>query len=995
MIKASEWQVQARKSDQVTLRDNDGTLEVSYKAVTDEQFRQGHILHQQAAARLLLKNPVALSPDDKRVIFEAKGLLPSSKTGNIVVLMPLIEDEHHEILAYMPQKLNHLKSGTTNWSTWMTTSFFSAEAGASQDVFTASGGDGNSWPDGKLTFIGFDLVLRDTKPVEREGKILIGSLEFAGIKLPYSDPFAYADAFLQKAGTYRLGAQILRRFQDAPVGEFVKTLEYNPEKPSLARQKIVFPLGSDDNYWIRYQINSADGEVVITDQMRYWVEDSPVISNSLPVDLKTVPSVGYMRLNPGNKTCGVYSPDESVKVTVRVFAKGEKQYLLKWKLTQYAFPKVLNSGEKALKFDQEISQDIPIDLQLPADRDAYKFLAELVKDGKVIDSQEYILGRKSDLSKEYTNRNGKRIPREQIKQSAYFRVTYLPYQNGKQIKFAGEEESVGRFSDALREIAQMTTNVTINMDSADFEILPDVFDFSLLDRMMDAAYDQNCRLTIRMSHADSGGLYKWKRYWPQRNFDGTINPGHPYYGSFSLADRGHVDSFLKAFNVLHSRYRNHPAFQGYQVLALAGEWSVLDQPWAGQIVTYEKCARKQFVEYVRKNITADLKELNRRWDTNYSDWDKVVQPLPTLENGARPDLRMQWIDFCKFKHDLDTKYWYRTVAKDIRSYDKDGVLISYCLDPDGFKDVSDLEGIDYFHNGGNHFLRGEGTLFNAAEKGIGWITEPHDPHRWASYGDKDNRGWVLDWSTFIMLSQAGRGGANLHVYYWPLPSKNDLFLPAHYGLKYAYDRFEKWKPILREMHGVQFAQPVSDIAAIQDIYTLFCKHRGVFQQRLDDLKRWFELMKFDAVDFEYYSKERSGKYKLIVPNILDEVMSDDNIKAVGDAVRNGAKTVICATTGRSCPERKGKDFALLDELGISAPHSAYIITQPDIKATVVNDNAFWGKGQTVDFYCLADMKRDIQGEEVKKAFGQWSYRWIPQTDYFGYFPDNKNTGGRE
>ncbi|MFZ2657991.1 MAG: hypothetical protein WAX69_23875, partial [Victivallales bacterium] len=312
-----------------------------------------------------------------------------------------------------------------------------------------------------------------------------------------------------------------------------------------------------------------------------------------------------------------------------------------------------------------------------------------------------------------------------------------------------------------------------------------------------------------------------------------------------------------------------------------------------------------------------------------------------------------------------------------------------------FKDVSDLEGIDYFHNGGNHFLRGEGTLFNASEKGIGWITEPHDPHRWASYGDKDGRGWVLDWSTYIMLAQAGRGGANMHIYYWPLPGKNDLFLPAHYGLKYAYDRFEKWKPILREMHGVKFVQPVSEIAAIQDIYTMYCKHRGVFQQRLDDLKRWFELLKYDAVDFEYYSKERADKYKLIMPNILDEVMSDDNIKALGNSVRNGAKAVICATTGRSCPERKGKDFALLEELGISAPRNSYVITQPDVKATVVDDNAFWTKGQSVDFYSLSDMKSDIQSEEVKKAFGQWSYRWIPQTDYFGYFPGNKNTGGRE
>ena len=219
-----------------------------------------------------------------------------------------------------------------------------------------------------------------------------------------------------------------------------------------------------------------------------------------------------------------------------------------------------------------------------------------------------------------------------------------------------------------------------------------------------------------------------------------------------------------------------------------------------------------------------------------------------------------------------------------------------------------------------------------------------------------------------------------------------MYLPAHYGREYAYDRFEKWLPLLREMHGVQIKQDPPQIAVMQDIYTLFCKHRTIFEPRMDDLRRWFELLKVDSLNYEDYRPECRSSYKLVIPNILDEVMSEDNIKELKDLVKNGAKTVVSAMTGSLCPERQGETFVLLKELGIKPPTVKFVTRVGGIKGKVVSDSPFFTKGDTVPFYTLADLKKETQDRNLK--FYQWPYRWLPQTDYFRVYPKHQVTDGK-
>jgi hypothetical protein len=256
---------------------------------------------------------------------------------------------------------------------------------------------------------------------------------------------------------------------------------------------------------------------------------------------------------------------------------------------------------------------------------------------------------------------------------------------------------------------------------------------------------------------------------------------------------------------------------------------------------------------------------------------------------------------------------------------------------------------------------------------------------------------VLDWSTYIMMAQAGGGGANLHVYYFPTnitsAPASQWYEPRQYGGISAYDRFEKFEPILRELHSVTILTPPKQVAVLQDPYTLYCKHRTTFQPRLDDLRRWFELAKLDAVDFEDLREGNLSHYKLLLPNPLDEVMSEKNIDLLAGRVRAGAKMLLCANTGKYCPERAQQAFPLLTALGIQPPAGDYVTNETGISATVTGATPLFDQGATVRFYTLADLQRDLQSDEVKQSFWSWPYRWIPQTDYFGYYRDNKTTNG--
>ncbi len=1014
VLPAGQWKLEVSPGDQATLVEKEGCLGVKFEVNVKDRFLSGHITHIQAVVRLLLAEPVELGPQESRVLFEAAGMA----TGNLSVrAYPIIRDASGEQLIYEPWAYPHLKCGTAKWGKWTSRYIYSSEAGgATQEVYEAEGGDRNARPDGKCAFAGFMIRVRASKPLVHKGEMFFGGIELGGMKVPYAAPFLYADSVLPKGGQYRLAARVTNEFQGRPLREFTRALSFEPNDLTSARQKIEFPLGPDDNYWIDYQVTDANGAVVTGESLRYQVEGSEDRTPPQPVDLKTPPALGYVRINPDAHTAGVYNRDEPLAVTARVFSKGVDNLKLAWQLKHVMYDTIVEEGAADVALAGKPYLDVPISLKGEAGRDAYRLVVSVLppapasqpaatasaastrpatkpvaakpaaaKPPVKLDEQTYVLGRRSDLAATYEGRTqGLRRDRTVTHESAYMRFTFL-----LRDPVRSEAQLLEAFQRFVKEASLVGPDITYMVDLRDFEVLPGVYDFPLLDRLFDAAADAGCCITLRLAHEDKAGnnLYRHQRFSRQRSFDGTEAIGHHWYGSFSLSDPEYINAHLRAFKVFHDRYHRHTAYQGLYVMNIGGEWGVLDQPWRGLCGGYEAPTVAAFRGYLKDTLGLSLEQLARRWGVELKDWNDVQAPLPEYVSGSRPDMRVQWLDFCRYKTWLDKNYWYQLAARSVRSYDPNGVIILYTYNPNGVIGVG-----DYLHNGGNHFLAYEGTLFDAADGGLGWITEPHHPLNWAAYGDPGERGWVLDWSVFVMMSQAGGGGANMHVYFWPLPG-NGYSLPAHFGGVTAYDRFARYKTVLQELNSARVVGSKPLVATLRDPSTLYCKHRTSFSDRWGDLNRWFELLQADSIDRQELRDDRAAEYKLILPNPLDEVMSKDNIEKLDRLVRGGAKMIIAANTGRYCPELGNEQYVLLQKLGIGAPQGQYEHGGVDVAAKVEAANPLFDANGLVRFFTTDQMRADMANPEIQREFFKWPYRWIPVTDYFGYYRDAKPVGG--
>jgi len=992
----SDWKVVTQPGDKVTLSEQNGVLQADFELAIDKARRVGHVTQQEGTFTLELKNPIVLPEDQVRLYFEAR--MPEAKAETLFI-HPLIEDAKGERIAYEPlPERAAVVSKNGGWASWRTHIFNMTEAGgAAKGIYEAEGGDQNFWPDGPVRFVGFVVRVYADKGRrtvgQKSGQLMIGQVSSGGAQV-HDVPFAYADAFLSKKGDYKLALETRAAFQGVPIREDVETISYDPASESSRKRRITLPLQQLNNSWVRYRASDAAGAVASEGEFRWELNVRPTDGKELAaVDLAKPPVIGLTRVNPERtksprEVGGVYKAADPFEVSVRVFpTEGVKLdgWKLKWVLKPYAFDAVLSEGTVDLKNGTGGFADVPIKLERDPSRDAYKLFYTLTNaEGAVVDSGDYTLGFAPDQVAAYGSRVGKMRDRKDIKKFPYFRTTFIAAMKGRA---ESEQVTADRFKTMLEESKQVADHVTYMIDLADLEILPGVYDFRLLDEAMDVANDNGCGITVRLAHAEGESAYRWLPYTTPRSFDGTALVGHGFYGSYSLTDKDFVASWQRAFRAVHDRYAKHPAFEGYYVMHAGGEWAVPDEPWNGYIADYSWAAEDAFRAYLRDTLKLDLAALNARWKKDYKSWDEVMIPQPDLAAGVAPDLRPEWMDFNRCKQYWKSG-WFYNISKEIRSYDPNRIIIVY-----GSRESDDLLSglVDYFHNGGNHFLEQEGMLVDSWEKhDIGWITEPHHPHRWAAYGDPADRGWVLDWSVFVMTAQAGAGGANLHVYYMPNPT---FSLTAHYGREFALDRFEMFKPILRELHGIQLIDVPKQVAVIQDPDTLFSKHRTTFMGRTNDLRRWFETLKQDSVDFEFYQPKNELNYKMLVLNPLDEVLSQSTIDNAVRMAKNGSWVVMSARSGRYSTEGSGEEYPLLRALGIKPPTGQYVLNEADVTAAVKSNGILGQDRKAMPFFTQADMNKDLQDPKIGGKFFQWRYRWIPQSDYFGYYANNKDVGG--
>ena len=1006
-LKPEAWELTSETGDAGSLSVEEGALVLSFDATVQKEFQFGHVRIRQAVYSVFLVEPLSLNKDQTRVFFTATGIQQLyRRSRDSFHLFPVIRDESGEEFIYTAYPETYLGQPAkwniwpNHYQRWRSNYFYVNEAGGTAtDIFEASGGDGNNWPDGRLEFVGFKLQVRSKEENQKlSGRIIIPEVSFGTKRVDEYAPYVFAGSMVEAKGDYTFAYDVRNSFQDVPVAEGSIPFSFDPADITSGFQKLVVPLGGRDNYWIRYAVTDAAGEVVTTKSTRWQVEDD-LGAAMQPVDLTKAPAVGHLRINPAKHTRGVYEQGEDFEVVARVFA-GERsgELDLSWELLAYNrgmdaknYDTVLQRGSQTVSLKKDESTDINLNLVKKSDRDAYRLKLKLAQSDTTIDTYEYVLGYKTDFSKPRESRVGAKPHRNEVKKSTYYQTTF----HHPSFKLPNSlDEDLAGFAEYLRESRQMSPKSNIMLDVRDLEILPGVYNFHILDRYLDLVADYGMKATISFRHYDDHGEYLWQKYTRQRSFD-NVEINQHYYGSFDFSDKRTTDSWKDAATKVWMRYQKHPAFLGYYFYSVAGELSVIDKPWHGINVGHNQVSARAFQQYLKEELDLSLPDLNRRWLTSYKSWEEVASPQPTFEQGAQPDLRMQWIDFCAFKTFQDRRYWYEMIVSHVRSFDDTHVIVCHNGSTVPVKNFG-LQ--DYSHNGGNHRKINEKALQAAWEKGTGQITEPHNPHHWATYGDPEERGWVLDHSVYCMLAQGGGGCANLGTYWLNRPER----LVDHYGLLFSYDRVEKYKPILNELVQTRLVMDAAKIGVLQDDYTLYAKHRTTFYHRTKDLNLWFDLLKTDGLAYTSLDLPNGewspdiDAFKLLVPNALDEVMSRRNIGKLNELVRNGSKMVVSASVGRYCPEASDQEFVLLNTLGIDPPKGAYNLKGMNVRATIVEENPLFDIGEVFPFYTTEKQKAESQGDEVSTTdrFWKWPYRWLPISNYFGTFSENRTTNGK-
>ena len=972
----------------------DGILAIRYDLEVATSRRIQHKTVLEEARLIRLARPVPVTPGCERVFFDARGQDGSAETRDgTVFLRPVLRDGRGELFSYEPYRVDSVKPGErTAWTAWTTRPFLTSEAGgASPNIYEASGGDENAWPDGPLELIGFELRLRvnpsGSGKGRKRGTLYLADVRLAALNAEVTEPVAFLDAFLKEKGEYEAAYEIRPGFQAPPVAQEKARFSYDPASETSRRQLVRFAhTGGRANSWIAYRFTKEGGEIVADGTLR-WERNRPPGEDvpMAPLEASLPPAIGLVRVNPERFTDGVYPPQAPLEAVLRVF--GPEAASLRWEWQTVAFAEPLGKGETPLSPGRKGAfEDLRLKLDPPPGQSAFRLRYTVyAKDGRELDRGSTLLGRGGKVEASHS-RTGLLPDRRRIKAKPYHRITF---HDGHVKKSTADY--LRAFEATLDEAGDLAPHVTYMVDLAEFEVLPGVYDFALLDAIMDAAADRRFGVTVRLAHAETKTPYLWLPYTKVRDFDGSVIGGHPLYKAVSMAGGTYLDFWVRAFRALHERYREHPGFEGYYLMMPNGESVLPEEVWHGKIADYSWEAREAFQRYLQ--AAGDLDALNRRWGTAYKAWKEVPLPLPDWSLGTAPDLRPQWADFNRFKLKL-RDHWCRELGRRIREFDEDRVIISYGSPEELILDDGSRP-IDYGHNGGNQFLKDEGRYVRAWDdgKGVGWITEPHHPHRWAAYGDPAELGRVLDWSVFVMLAQAGGGGANLHVYYYPNPTYD---LVAHYGGEYALDRFQAFAPVLRELHGMRIVTVPKQVAAFDDPTTLFAKHRTTFGGRANDLRRWFELLTADSVPWEYFAPGNEAAYRVVFLNPMNEVLAESSLETLERIARNGGTLVLSANTGRYNADDPQAAFALLRRLGIAPPTGAFDRDEDAVNATVEAALVEKLGGRTaVPFYTQAAMRREIRDPKIGADFQRWPYRWLPQSDYFGIYPGQKVAGDAE
>ena len=139
--------------------------------------------------------------------------------------------------------------------------------------------------------------------------------------------------------------------------------------------------------------------------------------------------------------------------------------------------------------------------------------------------------------------------------------------------------------------------------------------------------------------------------------------------------------------------------------------------------------------------------------------------------------------------------------------------------------------------------------------------------------------------------------------------------------------------------------------------------------------------------------DRSDMQYLYSDGDLYYFMDVTTYDALVECVKGGAKLVMTARTGSYVPELGTEEpYRLLTAFGIPAPKGEFCRKGEEVRATAAKESDLFPEGFSFPVETSDRQRAQLLDPAVQGEF--WKYRWrfIPETDYFGYHPGVKAGG---
>jgi hypothetical protein len=527
---------------------------------------------------------------------------------------------------------------------------------------------------------------------------------------------------------------------------------------------------------------------------------------------------------------------------------------------------------------------------VPPAEGVYSYVAERRQGGLLVDRDTRLLGGRTDPSElgPSTFVNREKAPTEADlfgPGKNYF--TWAMYEN--------HPEAPAFFKDTLQWIkdgrAAGFDLIRIRADWDKIEQLPGVYDFSVVDRLIEMVKSQGGRVILELRFEAPG----WLPVEHQLNNYGRADVWrHGRVGRIpSVWTPGMLDSIRAYTEAAVRHYRNLDCIAGYHVWGLPGslDWTTIDKPYWGQRADYSPVAVAAFDQWTNGRYAGTPPMASADW--------------------SRPDLSQGWRDWMDFRrHGLDT-FFIDSVLRPIRELDDRRSIVGYF-------------GLDYWserltdsartlhwrrHTGGVELYYQIPLQARRAvvETGMAW---PHEVHLLTPVPAG------LEEATFQLSSVGGEG------YHWNFYWRNNY--PVGTWTENRESGLAEWQsiwePLWHEMRDAKLAQQ-PDLAAVHTWSTMQYGLRSFFPLRMADyITRPAASMYRDHLSPDWFSDNAASldlsHYRLIVvPPVGAQVMPVRMADALADYVSKGGNIAVFPDSGRWILENANEDNGLWKRLG--------------------------------------------------------------------------------